>query len=512
MLSLTTPDLLIWGGGLFVVWYILSSIAACCRLRHIPGPFLARFSYFPHLYNILAGQFKVAYEDIHNKYANGGPFIRIAPTLVVTNDPDVLRHIGAARSTWGRHEWYQAARFHHEYESTACIIDTEAHDRAKAKTASGYNGREVGAKLEPAIDAVIASLAHLIRRKHLSTGTKGNPVDISSLLRLFTVDVITRLGYGKAFGHLDDGVDLYGFLAEVSTSYRLSSLLLDIPALRRIVFSRIGLLSLLGPRETDKSGVGRIMGVIHDLISERFKQDVKTTRWNDMIGGFIRNGLTQREVEGEANLQIFAGSETTATALAATLMYLATSPRAYSHLKHEIRDSISRGHVSADAPITLEQAQKLPYLQAVIWEGFRMCSPVNMGHYKVAPAGGDTVAGTFLPAGTAVGHNSLALTRNTAVFGHSPHVFRPERFLEPECGEETRVHRLRSLDIIFGGGRWACSGKTVALFELNKVTFELMRAFDFQVVNPRNAWHEKHYVMPAVSNMMVQITEADPGV
>ena len=37
-----------------------------------------------------------------------------------------------------------------------------------------------------------------------------------------------------------------------------------------------------------------------------------------------------------------------------------------------------------------------------------------------------------------------------------------------------------------------------------------MRRFDFQVVNPRHAWDEAHYLMPQVSNMMVKITEADP--
>ena len=154
-------------------------------------------------------------------------------------------------------------------------------------------------------------------------------------------------------------------------------------------------------------------------------------------------------------------------------MYLSTSPHAYMRLKNEISDALSRGVVSPDRAISFAQAQKLPYLQAVIWEGFRMCCPVNIGHYKVVPPGGDTVAGTSLPGGTAVGHNSLALTRNTKVFGENVHVFRPERFLEPECDDETRVNRLRALDIVFGGGRWMCSGKTVALFELNKVTFEV---------------------------------------
>ncbi|KAK0633933.1 hypothetical protein B0T14DRAFT_561468 [Immersiella caudata] len=60
---------------------------------------------------------------------------------------------------------------------------------------------------------------------------------------------------------------------------------------------------------------------------------------------------------------------------------------------------------------------------------------------------------------------------------------------------------------IFAGGRWMCSGKTVALFDLNKVTFELMRRFDFQVADPVHAWRVADYLMPYVSEMMVCITE-----
>jgi cytochrome P450 len=158
-------------------------------------------------------------------------------------------------------------------------------------------------------------------------------------------------------------------------------------------------------------------------------------------------------------------------------MHLATSPRAYGQLKAEIRDALTKGVVAADAPITYDQALRLPYLQAVIWEGFRICCPVNFGHYKAVPRGGITIAGVFLPAGVAVGHNALAMTRNEALFGPDVHAFRPERFLAPECDDDTRAKRLRALDILFGGGRWMCSGKTVALFELNKVTFEVSLPF-----------------------------------
>jgi len=208
----------------------------------------------------------------------------------------------------------------------------------------------------------------------------------------------------------------------------------------------------------------------------------------------MRNGMTQQEVEGEANMQILAGTETTSTALTSILMHLATSPHAYARLKSEIyRAAITtqNTHNPSEGPvITYERALRLPYLQAVIWEGFRMKVPVNYGHYKSVPGpGGDTVLGHFLPAGTAVGHNSLALTRNDKVFGRDVHLFRPERFLAPEHGgddndDETRARKMRALDIVFGGGRFACSGKQVALYELNKVIFEVSSLRSYAFVSP----------------------------
>ena len=266
---LSTREVLTVGAGLLLAWYVASSLAAIYRLRHIPGPFFARFSYLPHLYILCTGQVKTAYQGMHDRLAGGGPFVTIAPGVVVTNDPDVLRRIGSARSPYRRHDWYRAARFHHEYENTGCIVDNEAHVKAKAKTASGYSGREVGAEFEPAIDAVIEDLVDLIRRKYLSGGAAGGEeegeekaADVSILIRLFTVDVITRLGYGRSFGHLDEGTDRYGFLEDASRSLVANSLIMEIPLLRWLVFGKVGLLGLLGPRETDKSGAGKIMGYV----------------------------------------------------------------------------------------------------------------------------------------------------------------------------------------------------------------------------------------------------------
>ncbi|KAK3339848.1 cytochrome P450 [Lasiosphaeria hispida] len=501
-------ELLGWTTSLLVLWYATTAFAAWHRMRHIPGPVLARFSYMWHMYHVLTGRGGPTYTNLHNQYAGGGPFVCIAPNTVVTNDPEVLRRISAARTPYVRSAWYKGAQFHPKYGNMASMIDNDEHDRMKAKTASGYSGRENGSDFEPAIDSQIAALAALIRGKYLSTPGKLRPAELTSLMRYLTLDTITRLGYGKSFGHLDEGVDVTGYVGFLDASLKFLGLILEMPLLRKMVFSR-SVLSWFAPRPTDKRGPGRVIGMIHGLVSERFQQDIKDRTWNDMVGGFIRNGLTQPEVEGEANLQILAGSETTSTALAATLIYLATTPHAYAGLKRQIRDAIDGGLVAADRPITFEQAQKLPYLQAVVWEGFRIRAPVNYGHYKSVPPVGDTIQGVFLPGGTTIGHNSLALTRNASVFGQDVEIFRPERFLEPECDAEKRAYRVRSLDIIFGGGRWTCSGKQVALFELNKVIFEFMRVFDIQPVDPRNAWQERHYGSPNLQVMRVRISEAD---
>ena len=110
-------------------------------------------------------------------------------------------------------------------------------------------------------------------------------------------------------------------------------------------------------------------------------------------------------------------------------------------------------------------------IQAVIWEGFRMRPAVTYGHYKVVPPGGDTIAGMWVPGGTAIGHCHYGMMRNKQIFGDDVEVFRPERYLDEPNGEEMR----RTVELVFGTGRWMCAGKQVALMELNKIFWEVSR-------------------------------------
>lgn len=46
----------------------------------------------------------------------------------------------------------------------------------------------------------------------------------------------------------------------------------------------------------------------------------------------------------------------------------------------------------------------------------------------------------------------------------------------------------RNNELLFGYGKYQCLGKPVAVIELNKIFVELLRRFDFTLLNPENPW------------------------
>lgn len=187
-------------------------------------------------------------------------------------------------------------------------------------------------------------------------------------------------------------------------------------------------------------------------------------------GSFLSHGLTPEQCENEALFMIVAGSETTASVIRVTILHIISAPMVYNHLKQEIKEALNDGRVTHQ-PIRIEEAKRLPYLQAVIYEGLRMRAPAPGLYAKVVPTGGDTICGKFVPEGTAIGMNTSAMLADTTLFGEDANLFRPERFLELD--DARRAEMQRDVELIFGTGRWLCAGKPVAFMELNKIFFEV---------------------------------------
>jgi cytochrome P450 len=136
------------------------------------------------------------------------------------------------------------------------------------------------------------------------------------------------------------------------------------------------------------------------------------------------------------------------------LWRLSTNPAVLQKLREEI-DAID-----SEEPITYRQTQQLPYLKAVVRESLRMYPSVPAPLYRIVPAGGITVDGHLIPAGTVVGISSLAQNRDTAIFGQDPNVFNPDRWL----GDEAEARYMEAALFNFGGsGPRSCPGRDLAM-------------------------------------------------
>ncbi|KAK9780829.1 putative Cytochrome P450 [Seiridium cardinale] len=488
----SNPVLLAIAG--FITWYVVSSVLTWYRLRHIPGPKLGSFSYLWVAQKVFRGK-GLDYEHL-KKY---GSLVRVGPNYVLMDDPEDIRRINGARNS-SRDEWYLGSKLDPNQDWILSILDGDPHDALKAKISFAYSGRD-GIDFGTGVDGQITHLIDVLRERFISKGGNGRTIDFAHFIRYFTLDTITTIGYGKAFGFMDAEGDLYNYTREIENILGLIATAGDVPVLRRIFISPL-VSRLFAPKATDPQGIGKVIGVAHKIVEDRMEKDNEKTP--DMITSFKRRGLSVEEIKMETFVQITAGSDTTAVAIRSTMLYLMTCPRAYLRLKTEIKEAIASG---VSRPITNDQAKKLPYLQAVIWEGLRMRSPTTYGFYKKIPSKGETIQGKFIPGGTAVGFNLPAVMRLEKVFGQDAQLFRPERFLE--CDEEKKMDMIRTVDLVFGYGRWMCAGKTLAMVELNKIYFELLREFEWQLVYPGNAWIEKAYTAVMQRNMWVSITEAD---
>lgn len=89
---------------------------------------------------------------------------------------------------------------------------------------------------------------------------------------------------------------------------------------------------------------------------------------------------------------------------------------------------------------------------------------------KIVPKDGQEINGKFIPGGTVIQLTQMAMTRSKKLWTE-PDCFRPERFLEVD--EPTRAAMERTVELVFGYGRWQCAGKPFAFMQLEKVFFEV---------------------------------------
>jgi cytochrome P450 family 110 len=168
------------------------------------------------------------------------------------------------------------------------------------------------------------------------------------------------------------------------------------------------------------------------------------------------NGMSDVELHDELMTLLFAGHETTATALAWAIYWINYLPEVKEKLIAEIAQLGSERDANT--------ISRLPYLNAVCAETLRIY-PVGILTFPRMTQEPVSLQGYEIPAKTVV-VGCIYLTHHREDLYPEPHLFKPERFLERQFSPYEYLP--------FGGGSRRCIGMALAQLEMKLVIVEIL--------------------------------------
>jgi cytochrome P450 len=167
---------------------------------------------------------------------------------------------------------------------------------------------------------------------------------------------------------------------------------------------------------------------------------------------------TEKRMTAEAESLVGAGTLTSAHMLSLTSYFVLSNPKISENLLKELEVAMPNPNSSPSQQVL----ESLPYLNAVMDEGFRMSYGSMHRLSRSHPRDALQYRDWIIPPGTPVGYSAYMLHRNPDIFPE-PEKFKPERWLNLEPMER---QRLRAHLSNFGRGSRQCVGMRLAYAEL----------------------------------------------
>ncbi|KAF4552475.1 Cytochrome P450-like protein 41 [Elsinoe fawcettii] len=453
----------------------LSTLWTWTKYPKTPGPFLAQFTKYWYTKKVIDGRWEQEDIELHRKY---GKLVRVAPKMYSFDDPESVKTVYAAGTKHIKSDWYRAFTDDpNDRASLFSLTDPSLHARARKEFATLYSMSTL-VSYEPYVNNCISVFTQRLRQ----IGNEKKTIDLCRWLQYYAFDVIGEITFSHRFGFMESGSDVNGIIAGIETSLIQS----NIGGLHHWLLPFLfGLIP---------GGMSRFVKFLEQHIATRFAtlddEEKRTSLSSDPNGpmDFLTKliPISQKDENSRGLLRsacasnVFAGSDTTGITLSAIAFNIFSIPEVLGRLRAEIDSATKDGRASD--PITFKESQELPYFQAVIKESMRLHPATGLPLWRVAPVGGADIAGTHFPAGSIVGANTWVAHRNKDVFGEDADEFRPERWMEQD---KERLAQMERYFFPFGLGSRTCIGKNISLLEMGKVVPQLVRRFDFEIVDER---------------------------
>ncbi|KAI5247752.1 cytochrome P450 [Aureobasidium subglaciale] len=407
-------------------------------LSSVPGPFWASLSRLWITKHSWDGDMHRTMIALHEKH---GPIVRNGPNEVSVADLSAIKTIYGAGTKFRKSDWYSVWQGHRKFDLFA-EKDEKLHGKQRSLISSAYSMTSLK-DLEPYVDGTVKHFLDAMNERQNQVVDMGTWAQlfafgkhITKLLQALTrlmhcEDVIGEITFSKSFGFMEAQAD-DGSFAQIEGALQSAAWIGQVPWL---YWLHDRLMPLIGNRLALNNRHGSLRNLAAKEISARMDRgsDRKDILSKLHAAQKDKPDLDDNAVISMATSNIFAGSDTTAISTRAIIYYLLKNPQYKQRLIEEIDDFRRQGKLSD--PVRLEEADSMPYLQAVMYEALRCHPAVGMSLPRVTPPGGATIANTHIPAGTIVGANPWVIHRNKEVYGEDVEDFRPDRWLKEDTGD-----------------------------------------------------------------------------
>jgi cytochrome P450 len=371
-----------------------------------------------------------------------------------------------------------------------------------------------------------------ILKKHSDTGKEINLADVFDR---FTTDVFTKIGFGVELRSLDEGKcqeyldalrgisihiidrllvpvwmwELKKYL-NIGSEKKLQAHLkvvndMAFDIIQRSIQAHQQRLHLANIQSKDTYQHDDEDEEKEDKVS-RFEEDV------DLVTLFLRENLTENSTEPIDPRVIrdltvnfmFAGRDTTSQSMAWLLLSVLKYPKVLIKIRQEIQEQIPDLYSGKIQVPSMDQVDKLVYLEAAIRESQRL-NPVVAINGRTANKNVTLSDNTFIPKGVRVMFSFYALARLQNEWGPDAQSFNPDRWIDQKTKRIVQVSPFKFT--AFHAGPRMCLGMKFALLEMKIAIAALFSRFDFETLkHPQEFTYDIAITTPVKGPILTRIS------
>ncbi|OQE12327.1 hypothetical protein PENVUL_c001G04696 [Penicillium vulpinum] len=476
-------------------------------LSKVPGPGLASVSELWRTMRYFRGTWHDDIVSLHRKYGN---VVRIAPDEVSFVDATALKSIYGMGKTSLKSNWYDTWLVPNMTASFFAATEPKVHRHLRSRVSNAYSMSSI-LSMEPFIQEVASELWGRFREFSKSS----EPVPLHLWGNYFAFEVVGQLSLGGKIGFVERGEDVDGIIKSIHDGFYLMANMGNVP-LQMFWFNNPisqWMVKMFGGERLNSFSI--FLQWLEERVIERMTNGLGNKR-KDMLQHFVEakdmNGQPVKKgdvmIEGVSILG--AGADTTSISILAVVGAILTHPKAKRQLQDELEQAYKElGLEGTDSEIAFKDAEKLPYLAAVIKESMRLHPSINYQLPRVVPPSGVQIGDHFIKSGSICSISPTTMNRSKDIFGADAEEWKPERWIPATEKDQGRISTMNGFLTTFGMGARSCVGRNIALVEVHKFIAQFFYHFDIEVINKEKPWVVKSQWFAIQKDFWVKIKERE---